>query len=112
MREAAQQHRARLGALAVEQDEAAADAYLAGEEIGADVLHACIRKGVLANAFVPVLAGPAFRNRGVEPLLDAVVNWLPEPGDAAECDARAPFAALAFKVASDDHGAMVFVIEP
>jgi elongation factor G len=109
MREAAQQHRARLVALAVEHDEAATDAYLNGEEIGIDVLHACIRKGVLANAFVPVLAGSAFRNRGVEPLLDAVVNWLPEPGDAADCDARAPFAALAFKVASDDHGAMVFV---
>lgn len=109
MREAAQQHRARLVALAVEHDEAATDAYLDGEEIGIDVLHACIRKGVLANAFVPVLAGSAFRNRGVEPLLDAVVNWLPKPGDAADCDAQAPFAALAFKVASDDHGAMVFV---
>jgi elongation factor G len=109
MREAAQQHRARLVALAVEHDEAATDAYLDGEEICADVLHACIRKGVLANAFVPVLAGSAFRNRGVEPLLDAVVNWLPKPGDAAACDAKAPFSALAFKVASDDHGAMVFV---
>lgn len=109
MREAAQQHRARLVALAVEHDKTATDAYLNGEEIGIDVLHACIRKGVLANAFVPVLAGSAYRNRGVEPLLDAVVNWLPKPGDAADCDARAPFAALAFKVASDDHGAMVFV---
>jgi elongation factor G len=96
--------------LALEQDDAAMAAYLDGEEPSADVLRACIRKAVLAGAFVPVLAGSAFRNRGVEPLLDAVVDWLPAPGEVATaCDAEAPFAALAFKVASDDHGAMVFV---
>jgi elongation factor G len=104
------QQRARLVELAVEQDEAAMGAYLNGEELPAEVLRACIRKGVLAGAFVPVLAGSAFRNRGVEPLLDAIVDWLPKPGEVAlPCDPRAPFAALAFKVASDDHGAMVFV---
>ncbi|MGJ7557991.1 elongation factor G [Variovorax sp. RB3P1] len=102
--------RERLVALAAEHDEAAMDAYLNGDALPADVLRACIRKGVLAGAFVPVLAGSAFRNRGVEPLLDAVVDWLPKPGEVAmACDPRAPFAALAFKVASDDHGAMVFV---
>lgn len=106
----AQRLRARLVELALEQDDAAMAAYLDGEEPSADVLRACIRKGVLAGAFVPVLAGSAFRNRGVEPLLDAVVDWLPAPGEVATaCDAEAPFAALAFKVASDDHGAMVFV---
>lgn len=104
------QQRARLVELAVEQDEAAMGAYLNGEELPAEVLRACIRKGVLAGAFVPVLAGSAFRNRGVEPLLDAIVDWLPKPGEVAlPCDPQAPFAALAFKVASDDHGAMVFV---
>jgi elongation factor G len=104
------QQRARLVELAVEQDEAAMGAYLNGEELPAEVLRACIRKGVLAGAFVPVLAGSAFRNRGVEPLLDAIVDWLPKPGEVTlPCDPRAPFAALAFKVASDDHGAMVFV---
>lgn len=106
----AQRCRERLVALAVEQDEAATNAYLNGEEPSADVLRACIRKGVLASAFVPVLAGSAYRNRGVEPLLDAIVDWLPKPGEVAmACDPQAPFAALAFKVASDDHGAMVFV---
>ncbi len=104
------QQRARLVELAVEQDEAAMLAYLNGEELPAEVLRGCIRKGVLAGAFVPVLAGSAFRNRGVEPLLDAIVDWLPKPGEVAlPCDPQAPFAALAFKVASDDHGAMVFV---
>jgi len=104
------QQRARLVELAVEQDEAAMGAYLNGEELPAEVLRDCIRKGVLAGAFVPVLAGSAFRNRGVEPLLDAIVDWLPKPGEVAlPCDPQAPFAALAFKVASDDHGAMVFV---
>lgn len=102
--------RARLVEFAVEQDEAAMLAYLNGEEPTADVLRACIRKGVLTSAFVPVLAGSAFRNRGVEPLLDAVVDWLPKPGEVEmACDPEAPFAALAFKVVTDDHGAMVFV---
>lgn len=106
----AQRHRARLVELAVEQDDAAMEAYLNGNEPSADVLRACIRKAVLASAFVPVLAGSAFRNRGVEPLLDAIVDWLPKPGEVATaCDPEAPFSALAFKVASDDHGAMVFV---
>lgn len=103
-------HRARLVELAVEQDEASMNAYLNGEEPTPDALRACIRKGVLAGAFVPVLAGSAFRNRGVEPLLDAVVDWLPKPGEVEmACDPAAPFAALAFKVVTDDHGAMVFV---
>ncbi|MDP9602070.1 UNVERIFIED_ORG: elongation factor G [Variovorax paradoxus] len=106
----AQRYRARLVEIAVEQDEAAMVAYLNGEEPSAEVLRACIRKGVLAGAFVPVLAGSAYRNRGVEPLLDAIVDWLPRPGEVAmTCDPQAPFAALAFKVASDDHGSMVFV---
>ena len=103
-------HRARLVELAVEHDEAAMNAYLNGEEPTPDALRMCIRKGVLASAFVPVLAGSAFRNRGVEPLLDAVVDWLPKPGEVEmACDPAAPFAALAFKVVTDDHGAMVFV---
>jgi elongation factor G len=103
-------HRARLVELAVEQDEASMNAYLNGEELTPDALRACIRKGVLASVFVPVLAGSAFRNRGVEPLLDAVVDWLPKPGEVEmACDPAAPFAALAFKVVTDDHGAMVFV---
>jgi len=105
--------RARLVEAAVEQDEAALQAYVNGEEIAVDVLRAAVRKGVLAGAFVPALAGSAFKNRGVEPLLDAVVDYLPAPEDIVregEGETAAdPFKALAFKVVTDDHGAKVFV---
>ena len=111
----ARRARARLVEAIVEQDDATLDAWLRGEEIPVDALQACLRKGTLASAFVPVLAGSAFRNRGVEPLLDAVVDYLPRPGevnhedDVLNADPDAPFAALAFKVVADDHGAMTFV---
>ncbi len=104
--------RARLVEAAVEQDEAALQAYVNGEEIAVAVLRAAIRKGVLASAFVPALAGSAFKNRGVEPLLDAVVDYLPAPDDIMREGgetAADPFKALAFKVVTDDHGAKVFV---
>jgi elongation factor G len=106
--------RARLVELAAEQEEAALQAYVNGEEIGLGVLRRCIRKGVLAGAFVPALAGSAFKNRGVEPLLDAVVDYLPSPDDMVREDGRRasandPLAALAFKVTTDDHGSKVFV---
>jgi elongation factor G len=106
--------RARLVELAAEQEEAALQAYVNGEEIELGVLRRCIRKGVLAGAFVPALAGSAFKNRGVEPLLDAVVDYLPSPDDMVREDGRRasandPLAALAFKVTTDDHGSKVFV---
>lgn len=110
--EQAVRSRARLVEAAVEQDEAALQAYVNGEEIAVDVLRAAIRKGVLAGAFVPALAGSAFKNRGVEPLLDAVVDYLPSPDDIVREGgetAADPFKALAFKVVTDDHGAKVFV---
>ncbi|MBD9392554.1 elongation factor G [Acidovorax sp. ACV01] len=110
--EQALRSRARLVEAAVEQDEAALQAYVNGEEIAVDVLHAAIRKGVLAGAFVPALAGSAFKNRGVEPLLDAVVDYLPSPDDIVREGSETaadPFKALAFKVVTDDHGAKVFV---
>jgi elongation factor G len=111
----ARRARARLVEAIVEQDDATLDAWLRGDEIPVEALQACLRKGTLAAAFVPVLAGSAFRNRGVEPLLDAVVDYLPRPGEVNHEDAvlnadpDAPFAALAFKVVADDHGAMTFV---
>ncbi|HEY9023555.1 MAG TPA: GTP-binding protein, partial [Burkholderiaceae bacterium] len=110
----ARRARSRLVETVVEQDDATLEAWLRGDEIGADVLRALLRKGTLAGAFVPVLAGSAFRNRGVEPLLDAVVDYLPRPGevqheDSLQADPDAPFAALAFKVVAEDHGAMTFV---
>jgi elongation factor G len=107
--------RARLVEIVVEQDERALKAYLDGETVDIALLRACIRRGTLLGAFVPALAGSAFKNRGVEPLLDAVVDYLPAPeevrrpeGEPAS-DPQGPFAALAFKVVSDQHGAMVFV---
>jgi elongation factor G len=113
--EPAQRQRARLVEAIVEQDDSLLDAWLRGEAIAVDALRAALRRGVLANALVPVLAGSAFKNRGVEPLLDAVLAYLPGPGEALgaaaqpEADPDGPLAALAFKVVSDEHGAMVFV---
>jgi elongation factor G len=111
----ARRARARLVEAIVEQDDATLDAWLRGDEIALEALQACLRKGTLAAAFVPVLAGSAFKNRGVEPLLDAVVDYLPRPGEVTNedetlnADPAAPFVALAFKVVADDHGAMTFV---
>jgi elongation factor G len=102
--------------LAVEQDEEVLMAYLDGTEPTVEQLVACIRAGTLANAFVPVLTGTAFKNKWVQPLLDAVVSYLPAPTEVAdikglEMDLEtptsrkssddAPFSALAFKVMND-----------
>ncbi len=111
----AQVHRARLVEAAVEQDDAALNAYLNGESVDEATLRRCVRQGVLSATFVPALAGSAFRNRGVEPLLDAVVDYLPSPEDIVRAegepasDPQGSFAALAFKLVTDDHGAKVFV---
>jgi len=108
----AQAGRARLLEAVVEQDDEALEAWLRGEEPSVELLQRCIRAGVRKRAFVPVLAGSAFRNRGVEPLLDAVVDWLPAPGEREGTTTGldgAPLAALAFKVVTDEHGSMVFV---
>jgi elongation factor G len=107
---AAQAARARLVEAAAEQDDALLDAWLRGDEPAPDALRAALRRGTIAGAFVPVLAGSAFRNRGVEPLLDAVVAYLPAPGEAPGAAPTAgPLSALAFKLTADDHCAMVFV---
>jgi elongation factor G len=124
MREA-QSFRAKLVEAAVEQDDAALEAYLAGEEPTEETLRRCIRKGTIANAFVPVLCGSAFKNKGVQPLLDAVVDYLPAPTDVAaikgikmgsnepvvrRCSDDEPFAGLAFKIMSDPFvGSLTFV---
>lgn len=111
--------RERLVEAAVEHDDAALAAWLAGEEPSLATLQRALRRGVLAGALVPVLAGSAYRNRGIEPLLDAVVALLPAPGEVAgrrggdqgepESDPDGPLSALAFKLVTDDHGAKVFV---
>src|SRR5471032_1754091 len=66
---------------AVELDDEAMEAYLSGEEPSVEVIKKCIRKAVLNGAFYPILAGSAFKNKGVQPLLDAVVDYLPSPVD-------------------------------
>jgi elongation factor G len=108
--------REKLVELAVEQDDDAMEAYLEGNEPDTATLKALIRKGTLAMAFVPVVCGSAFKNKGVQPLLDAVIDYLPSPLDVPAIkgvkldgeteDTRpssddAPFAALAFKIMND-----------
>lgn len=98
-------------------DDDLAEAYLGGEEISQEKIHEIIRKAVIEDGFIPVLAGSAFKNKGVQPLLDAVVAYLPSPVDRGEIkghsakdtekeDTRKPdasdlFSGLAFKIASD-----------
>jgi elongation factor G len=104
--------RARLIEAASEQDDDVLRSYINGEEISAEMLRAALRRGTIASAFVPALAGSAFKNRGVEPLLDAVVDYLPAPHELPDADGvrgDGPFAALAFKLVADEHGALVFV---
>jgi len=104
---------------AVELDDDAMEAYLDGTEPDVATLHRLIRKGTLAMTFVPVLAGSAFKNKGVQPLLNAVIDYLPSPLDvpaymgfspddetetrniARHADDSEPLAALAFKVMND-----------
>ncbi|WP_260927077.1 elongation factor G [Novosphingobium sp. 9] len=112
----AEEYRMKLIELAVEQDDEAMEAYLEGNEPDVATLKKLIRKGTLGHAFVPVVCGSAFKNKGVQPLLDAVVDYLPSPldiedvqgvkVDSDEADSRppkddAPFSALAFKVMND-----------
>jgi elongation factor G len=120
--------RAELVELAVEQDEEAMEAYLEGEEPTEEKLRALIRKATLEMAFVPVLCGSAFKNKGVQPMLNAVVDYLPgpldvkpymgfKPGDETEtrdiarsADDGQPFAGLAFKIMNDPFvGSLTFV---
>ena len=118
-------YRSELIELAVEQDDEAMEAYLEGNEPDAETLKKLIRKGTLNHAFVPVCCGSAFKNKGVQPLLDAVVDYLPSPldiedvqgvkVDSDEKDSRpakddAPFSALAFKVMNDPFvGSLTFI---
>jgi len=118
-------YRNQLIELAVEQDDDAMEAYLEGNEPDVATLKKLIRKGTLNQSFVPVCCGSAFKNKGVQPLLDAVVDYLPSPldipdvqgvkVDSDEKDSRpaedaAPFSALAFKVMNDPFvGSLTFI---
>ncbi len=104
--------RSRLIEAAVEHDDQAMSAFVEGRSIDAPVISECIRKGTLTGAFVPMLCGSAFKNKGIEPLLDAVLAYLPAPDEAhtdLPSDPDAPLAALAFKVTSDEHGTLTYL---
>lgn len=112
----AAEYHEKLVELAVEQDDDVLTAYLEGETLSPETLKRCIRLGTINASFVPVICGSAFKNKGVQPLLDAVIDYMPSPLDVAAIkglDANTgepivrqssddePFSALAFKVATD-----------
>ncbi|MET4702451.1 elongation factor G [Constrictibacter sp. MBR-5] len=125
MAEMAAEWRQKLVDLAVEQDDAVMEAYLEGNEPDAETLRKCIRKGTVDFKFVPVLCGSAFKNKGVQPLLDAVIDYLPSPTEVADIRGikpgtdepmvrrssdDEPFAALAFKIMNDPFvGSLTFI---
>jgi elongation factor G len=116
--------REKLIETAVEQDDDLLEAYLEGEEPSIDDLKHCIRKGTIALDFFPTFCGSAFKNKGIQNILDAVVDYLPDPtevkpqpeidlegnetGGFAEVDPDKPLRALAFKIMDDRYGALTF----
>ena len=121
----AAEYREKLVEAAVELDDEVLETYLGGQEPDEAALKRCIRKGTIANKMVPVLNGTAFKNKGVQPLLDAVVDYMPSPTEVPairgvapgtddeikrRSDDDEPFAALAFKIMSDPFvGSLTFV---
>ena len=110
------EYREKLLEVALEQDDVLMEQYLDGGKISNEQFLGCIRKGVLTSSFVPVICGSAFKNKGVQPLLDAVVELFPSPDDIAavegslpgkdikvkrRSDDDEPFSALAFKIMTD-----------
>jgi len=118
-------YRGRMIEAAVDYDDAAMEAYLEGIEPSEETIIACLRMGTIANAIVPIFNGTAFKNKGVQPLLDAVVDLMPSPLDVTAIKGVAedgdteitrsnrddePFAALAFKIMTDPFvGTLTFV---
>jgi elongation factor G len=121
--EEAEQYRAELLETIATSDDEFMDKYLSGEEVTEAEIKRAIRKGTLAFDFVPILCGSAFKNKGVQPMLDAVVDFLPSPIDIAPAtgtnskgdqeivckpDENGPFAALAFKIVADPFGKLTY----
>ncbi len=119
-------YREELIETAVEMDDDLMEAYMEGEEPTIEQLKACIRKGTRDLAFFPTFCGSAFKNKGVQLVLDAVVDYLPAPtevdpqpltdketgeptGEVATVDAKEPLRALAFKIMDDRFGALTFI---
>ena len=125
LKEKAAKYRKELVEAAVEEDEKLMEVYLEGKEPSESDLKKCIRKGTLGFNFVPITTGSAFKNKGVQPLLDAVVDYLPSPMDIGSIEGtklgtddkvqmkfgdNEPFSALAFKVANDPFvGSLTFI---
>ena len=125
MLDKATEYHNQLVEMAVEEDEQAMEDYLEGKEISLETLKKCIRKGTLSQSFVPVFCGTAFKNKGVQLLLDAVVDYLPSPldipaikginpdteaEDVRHPDDKEPLSALAFKIMNDPFvGSLTFV---
>ncbi|WP_166352160.1 elongation factor G [Phytoactinopolyspora limicola] len=124
--EAAAEYRDKLLETIAENDDAMMELYLEGQEPSTDDLIAAIRRATIASAITPVLCGSAFKNKGVQPMLDAVVRYLPSPLDVGaveghrvdkedevvtrEPDEDAPLSSLAFKIMADPHlGKLTFV---
>ena len=119
-----EEYRAALIETAVEQDDDAMEAYLEGNEPEMSVIKACIRKGTIALDFFPTFCGSAFKNKGVQNVLNGVIDYLPSPtevpaqpevdaegvetGEFAIVDAEKPLRALAFKIMDDKYGALTF----
>ncbi len=118
MQEKAELYRAALIEAVAEQDDALMEKYFAGEELTIDEIKKCIRSATIANKMVPVVCGTSYRNKGVQQLLDAIVDYLPSPldvpaikgthPDTEEEQVRhssddEPFSALAFKIATDPY---------
>ena len=116
MRELAEKYHTELIEHVAEQDDELFEKYLGGEELTVDEIKACIRKSTIANNMVPVCCGTSYKNKGVQPLLNAIVDYMPAPTDVPaikginpdteEEETRPssdeePFAALAFKIATD-----------
>ena len=124
MKDKVEEYRAQLIETAVEQDDAVMEKYLEGEEPDIDTLKKCIRKGTIALSFFPTYCGSSFKNKGVQNVLDAVVDYLPSPtevtpqpevdlegnetGEVATVDPSKPLRALAFKIMDDQYGALTF----
>jgi elongation factor G len=123
VKELAEEYRHRLLETVAETDENLLEKYLAEEEITVAELKAAIRKGTIHGTFLPMLCGSAFKNKGVQLLLDAVVDYLPAPTevpaikglvpDGTQAERKSsddePFSALAFKIASDPFGRLTFL---
>ena len=119
-----EEYREKLIETALEQDDDLLEAYLEGEEPAIDEIKRCIRKGTIALDFFPTYCGSAFKNKGIQPVLDAVVDYLPNPlevppqpevdlegnetGEFAIVDIDRPLRALAFKIMDDRFGALTF----